>query len=324
MSAFPPLSATERDGSPDYSMNLLIKLFLPVSLLTWLSIRYLDRPVALFIRDYLFGNRQWSMLTSSLPDALLVVVAAISVSAFISHMYRKQKMLLDAYIRFLGHVALSLPVSYAARALLKYAFGRQETRLWLHSPQLYGFHWFHGGPGCNGFPSGHMIVFTTLFAAVGRYHPGYRLPCYALLGVLALLLVAKGQTDAALAIVRNLLQTVKDQSPRSIVLEIGVEVHLASGDIAGARSCADELADLAKLIDAPLLHAISSRATGEVLIAEHQPALAQEMLRRSLIFWREVDAPYEAARESAPTGQDSRYRYIPGGEDAGCFVRPHV
>jgi ATP/maltotriose-dependent transcriptional regulator MalT len=113
---------------------------------------------------------------------------------------------------------------------------------------------------------------------------------------LALLLVAKGQTNAAVSIVRNLLQTVKDQSPRSMVLEIAVEVYLASGDITGARTCADELADLANLIDAPLLHAISSRATGEVLIAEHQPALAQEVLRRSLIFWREVDAPYEAAR----------------------------
>lgn len=123
---------------------------------------------------------------------------------------------------------------------------------------------------------------------------------------LALLLVAQGQTDAALAVVRNLLQTVKDQSPRSIVLEIGVEVYLASGDIAGARSCADELADLAKLIDAPLLHAISSRATGEVLIAEHQPALAQEMLRRSLIFWREVDAPYEAARVRVLLGDACR------------------
>lgn len=113
---------------------------------------------------------------------------------------------------------------------------------------------------------------------------------------LALLLVAKGQTDAAVAIVRNLLQTVKDPSSRSIVLDIGVEVFLATGDVAGARTCADELADLAKLIDAPLLLAMSSRTTGAVLIAEHQPTAAQQALRRSLTFWREVDAPYEGAR----------------------------
>jgi DNA-binding CsgD family transcriptional regulator len=120
---------------------------------------------------------------------------------------------------------------------------------------------------------------------------------------LALLLLAKGQIDAAVAIVGNLLQSVRDQSPRSIMLETGVEVYLASGDLARARTCADELADLAKRIDAPLLHAISSRATGEVLIAERQPALAQEELRESLTFWHEVDAPYEAARARVLLGE---------------------
>jgi ATP/maltotriose-dependent transcriptional regulator MalT len=120
---------------------------------------------------------------------------------------------------------------------------------------------------------------------------------------LALLLLAKGQIDAAVAIVGSLLQSVRDQSPRSIMLETGVEVYLASGDLARARTCADELADLAKRINAPLLHAISSRATGEVLIAERQPALAQEELRESLRFWHEVDAPYEAARARVLLGE---------------------
>jgi len=112
----------------------------------------------------------------------------------------------------------------------------------------------------------------------------------------ALLLVAKGKNDNAVAIIGNLLQTVKEPSERSIVLDIGVEVYLASGGVAAARTSADELADLAKLIDAPLLHAISLRASGAVLIAEHQPSGAREVLLRSLTFWREIDAPYEAAR----------------------------
>ncbi|HZV83294.1 MAG TPA: phosphatase PAP2 family protein [Geobacteraceae bacterium] len=171
-------------------MNLLIKLFLPVSLLTWLSVRYVDQAVALLVRDYLFGSRQWSRLTSSLPDALLLVVVAISLSAFISRLYRKRKLLLDAHTRFLGHIALSLPVSYGVRAVLKYAFGREITRAWILKPQFHEFHWFNGGAGYNGFPSGHMIVFATLFAAIARYHPGFKLPCYLLLGLLALLLVA--------------------------------------------------------------------------------------------------------------------------------------
>lgn len=35
-----------------------------------------------------------------------------------------------------------------------------------------------------------MIVFATLFAAIGRYHSSYRLLCHSLLVVLAILLVA--------------------------------------------------------------------------------------------------------------------------------------
>ena len=112
----------------------------------------------------------------------------------------------------------------------------------------------------------------------------------------ALLLVAKGHKENAVAIVRNLLQVVKEPSARSIVLDIGVEVYLASGDVAGARTSADELADLAKLIDAPLLHALSLRATGAVLIAEQKSAIAREVLHQSLTFWRDIDAPYETAR----------------------------
>jgi DNA-binding CsgD family transcriptional regulator len=117
------------------------------------------------------------------------------------------------------------------------------------------------------------------------YQPGF-----------ALLLLAKGQNENAVAIVRNLLQTVKERSTRSSVLDISVQVHLAVGDVAAARVSADELADLAKLIDAPFLHAISLRAIGSVLIAEHLCSAARDVLHRSLTYWREMDAPYEAAR----------------------------
>jgi membrane-associated phospholipid phosphatase len=171
-------------------MNRLLKLFLPISLLTWLSILYVDRPVALFVRDYLFGNKQWSRLTSSLPDKLLLVVVIVSVVAYSGHLYRRKKQLLDDQTRLLGFIAFSLPVSYGVRAVLKAVFGRVVTRVWVQEPLQYDFHWFHGTAGCNGFPSGHMIVFTTLFAALCRYLPAYRLPCYLLLAGLSALLVA--------------------------------------------------------------------------------------------------------------------------------------
>jgi len=172
------------------NMNLLFKLFIPMTLLTYLSVRYVDRPVSLFIHDHLYSNRHWSRLTSFLPDTLLLLVVIISVSAYIGYCYRKKKSLLDANTRLLRHIALSLPVAYGVKAVLKLICGRVQTRFWLHNPQHYEFHWFQGGTGFSGFPSGHMIVFTTLFVALGRYYGAYRFPCYLLLVVLAVLLVA--------------------------------------------------------------------------------------------------------------------------------------
>jgi membrane-associated phospholipid phosphatase len=171
-------------------MNLRLRHLIPVTLITLVCIRFVDRPVALLVRDHLYGNRQWRMLTSSLPDALLAVVATISLAAFIGYLHRSRRLLFDVHTRFLAEIALSLPLSYGIRWALKLVFGRVVTRLWITNPRLDQFHWFQGGAGYNGFPSGHMIVFATLFAAIARYLPRYRLSCYLLLLVLALLLVA--------------------------------------------------------------------------------------------------------------------------------------
>jgi len=97
--------------------------------------------------------------------------------------------LLDAKTNLLGFIALILPTAFVFKSVLKFLFGRVETRFWLKNQQLYEFHWLHGTANFNGFPSGHMIVFATLFAAVARYCAGQRLLCYSLLALLALLLV---------------------------------------------------------------------------------------------------------------------------------------
>lgn len=171
-------------------MNLMLKLFIPVSLLTYLSVLYIDRPVALFINDSLYKNRHWSGLTSSLPDLLLILVIIISAASCSGYFYRKKKSLLDLNTRFLGFIALTLPIAYILKTILKLLFGRIETRIWLKTQRLYEFHLMHGGANFNGFPSGHMLVFTTLFVAISRYHPEYRVYCYSLLGILAILLAA--------------------------------------------------------------------------------------------------------------------------------------
>jgi ATP/maltotriose-dependent transcriptional regulator MalT len=81
-----------------------------------------------------------------------------------------------------------------------------------------------------------------------------------------------------------------------------VEIMLAAGDVPSARASADELTDLAKMIDAPFVRALASYATGTTLLDENDPRTAINELRRSHETWRGLDAPYEAARTSLLTG----------------------
>jgi DNA-binding CsgD family transcriptional regulator len=113
---------------------------------------------------------------------------------------------------------------------------------------------------------------------------------------LALLLLAKKQIDSALATIRNIAQTVKNPSARAHVLDAYVEIALANDDIPGARTASDELAGIARRIDAPVLNAMSLRTKGALLLAEQEFPTALDALRQSFTLWHEIDAPYDAAR----------------------------
>jgi DNA-binding CsgD family transcriptional regulator len=80
------------------------------------------------------------------------------------------------------------------------------------------------------------------------------------------------------------------------VLEAFVEIVLAAGDVRAARAAADELSEIALRFDAPLLHAMSARANGAVLLAEQDARGALTALRESWSAWCGLEAPYETAR----------------------------
>jgi hypothetical protein len=54
---------------------------------------------------------------------------------------------------------------------------------------------------------------------------------------------------------------------RSALLAAGVEIMLAGKEIRAARRAADELAMIARELNAPMMLAISAQATGSVLLA---------------------------------------------------------
>ena len=180
------LSAGKHSG---YDLALLIAL-VPVAMATYYCIGHLDIAVAEFVRHYIYANKEWQHLTSSIPDALLILVVCVTVGSFSLFRYRASHRGIDAVAVMYKMLAVTAPVSYIVKSFLKYAFGRVNTREWLHAPQEYGFHWFSGAQRHSGFPSGHMLVVAALVAVVWRFHPRYRPACLGLLVVLALAMIA--------------------------------------------------------------------------------------------------------------------------------------
>jgi len=113
---------------------------------------------------------------------------------------------------------------------------------------------------------------------------------------LALLRLMQGQSDAAEAAIRRVVNESQDQVSRSKVLPANVEIMLAVNDVSAARSASDELTKIAAERDAPLLRAIAWHSEGAVLLSEGDPTAANTALRQAWTAWQEIDAPYEAAR----------------------------
>jgi DNA-binding CsgD family transcriptional regulator/tetratricopeptide (TPR) repeat protein len=113
---------------------------------------------------------------------------------------------------------------------------------------------------------------------------------------LALLRLVQGRIDVAAAVLRRALDETQDPPARSRLLPAYIEIMIASGDVASARTGADELGQVAAFLDAPYLHAVAASAAGAVLLAEGDPRSALPKLRVAGSTWRGLDAPYETAR----------------------------
>jgi len=143
----------------------------------FLCVRYLDIPVALFVKNHLYASPQWANITSDLPDLLLMVVLLSMLASLSVYLRRSRKGIYDATTVFARLVLWAAPASYLTKMVLKIFFGRVNTRYWLEQPNLYGFHWFQLHEHCRGFPSGHMLVIVTLLAALWRFYPKSRPLC---------------------------------------------------------------------------------------------------------------------------------------------------
>jgi DNA-binding CsgD family transcriptional regulator len=122
----------------------------------------------------------------------------------------------------------------------------------------------------------------------------------------ALLRLARGDSTVALSAIRRATDEVQDPFQRARLLEACIEIALAAGDGSVAHSASADLTEMAVSSRAPLLRAMTSRADGAVALMDGDANAAIATLRRAWSQWRDLEAPYEAARVRVLLGQACR------------------
>lgn len=122
----------------------------------------------------------------------------------------------------------------------------------------------------------------------------------------ALLRLAQGQTDVAAGAMKRVMGETTDPLRRATLLPAYVEVTVGLADLDEARSACDELGDLSRQFESEMLAATHAYAEGALLLAEGDAVAALPHLRRAGQQWRELEAPYEAARVRVLVGQACR------------------
>ncbi|MDP9336274.1 MAG: adenylate/guanylate cyclase domain-containing protein [Actinomycetota bacterium] len=113
---------------------------------------------------------------------------------------------------------------------------------------------------------------------------------------MASLELARGNPQAAMALVCGELATTNGPLERSRLLPVAIDSMLASDRIDDARDAARELKTLAASWSASLQQARAAHAEGAVALAAGDVLDARRCLREAVELWRKVPAPYEEAR----------------------------
>jgi DNA-binding CsgD family transcriptional regulator/tetratricopeptide (TPR) repeat protein len=113
---------------------------------------------------------------------------------------------------------------------------------------------------------------------------------------LALLWLAEGRIDPAVAAVSRAVDEAREPTRRAKLLPAYVAVLLTAGDVSAARRAADELTEIAATYGTAALLAEGSVARGTVLVADGDCGAALLAIREAVKLWRDLNAPYEEAR----------------------------
>jgi DNA-binding CsgD family transcriptional regulator len=113
---------------------------------------------------------------------------------------------------------------------------------------------------------------------------------------LALLRMAQGQTDAACAAIRRVVDATTARLERARLMPALLEIMLAAGETHDARRACRELGELAEAFDTDVLRGMAMQAQGAISLAEGDARAALAPLRFAFEMWERLEAPYESAR----------------------------
>ncbi|HZW59621.1 MAG TPA: LuxR C-terminal-related transcriptional regulator [Woeseiaceae bacterium] len=112
----------------------------------------------------------------------------------------------------------------------------------------------------------------------------------------ALLRLADGRTAAAAVAIRCALAAATAPFARLPLLGAAVEILLAAGDTDAAVAASRELTTIAQCFADGVVPAIAAQTRGAIALARDEPAAALAALRSAFEHWQDAGAPYEAAR----------------------------
>jgi ATP/maltotriose-dependent transcriptional regulator MalT len=113
---------------------------------------------------------------------------------------------------------------------------------------------------------------------------------------LALMRLAQGKREAAVASIRRVVAETTDPLRRAALLPASAEILLASGELDEARNACRELEQACEECDSEMLRAMLASIQGAVALAAGDTGGALVSLRSASKAWSELEAPYEAAR----------------------------
>ena len=116
---------------------------------------------------------------------------------------------------------------------------------------------------------------------------------------LALLRVAQGQSEAALAAVRRVVAATTDPLQKIGLLHSYVDILVGAQALDEAETACVELEKLAHLYGTAVLLASASHARGSCLLAQGRHAEAVSTLSKAFSAWSDLNAPFLAARVRA-------------------------